>query len=92
MKNQIPEEIKTRRLIKLQKLLQSQQRSFNEATVGRELDVLLTERGKIRGQLVGYSPYMQGTVVKAPLSELGKIVCVKITSASATALTGKIVK
>ena len=92
MKNQIPEEIKTRRLIKLQKLLQSQQRAFNEATVGRELDVLLTERGKIRGQLVGYSPYMQGTVVKAPLSELGKIVCVKITSASATALTGKIVK
>ena len=92
MKNQIPEEVKTRRLMKLQKLLQSQQRAFNEATVGRELDVLLTERGKIRGQLVGYSPYMQGTVVKAPSKMLGEIVRVKITSASATALTGKIIK
>lgn len=92
MKNQIPEDVKTRRLMKLQKLLQSQQRAFNEATVGKELDVLLTERGKQRGQLVGYTPYMQGTVVKAPLSKLGEIVRVKIASASATALTGEILK
>ena len=92
MKNQIPEEVKTRRLMKLQKLLQSQQRSFNESTVGKELDVLLTECGKMRGQLVGYTPYMQGTVVKAPKSQLGKIMRVKIIGASATALTGKILK
>ena len=92
MKNQIPEDVKTRRLMKLQKLLQSQQRAFNEATVGKILEVLLTERGKMRGQLVGYTPYMQGTVVKAPLSKLGEIVRVKITGASATALTGEIVK
>ena len=92
MKNQIPEEVKTRRLMKLQKLLQSQQRAFNEATVGKELEVLLTEQGKVRGQLVGYTPYMQGTVVKAPLKLLGEIVRVKITGASATALTGKIIK
>ena len=91
MKNQIPEEVKTRRLMKLQKLLQSQQRAFNEATVGKELEVLLTERGKMRGQLVGYTPYMQGTVVKAPLKMLGEIVRVKITGASATALTGEII-
>ena len=84
--------MKTRRLMKLQKLLQSQQRAFNEATVGKELDVLLTERGKNKGQLVGYTPYMQGTVVRAPLSKLGVIVRVKITKASATALTAKIIK
>lgn len=92
MKNQISEEVKTRRLMKLQKLLQSQQRAFNEATVGKVLDVLLTERGKQRGQLVGYTPYMQGTVVKAPLRMLGEIVRIKITAASATALNGEIVK
>ena len=92
MKNQISEDVKTRRLIKLQKLLQSQQRAFNEGTVGKVLDVLLTERGKGRGQLLGYSPYMQGTVVKAPLSKLGEIVRVKITGASATALTGETIK
>ena len=91
MKNQIPEDVKTRRLIKLQKLLQTHQRAFNEATIGKELDVLLTERGKVKGQLLGYTPYMQGTVVKAPLSKLGEIVRVKITAASATALTGEII-
>ncbi len=92
MKNQIPEDVKTRRLMKLQKLLQSQQRAFNESTVGKTLEVLLTERGKNKGQLVGYTPYMQGTVVKAPLKLLGEIVKVKITSASATALTGELIK
>ncbi|MGN0919484.1 MAG: tRNA (N6-isopentenyl adenosine(37)-C2)-methylthiotransferase MiaB [Alphaproteobacteria bacterium] len=92
MKNQVPEEVKTRRLMALQKLLQSQQRAFNEGTVGKVLEVLLTERGKSRGQLVGYTPYMQGTVVKAPLSQLGEIVRVQITDATATALMGKIIK
>lgn len=92
MKNQIPEEVKTRRLIKLQKLLLSQQRSFNETTIEKVLEVLLTEKGKEKGQLLGYSPYMQGTVIKAPLSKLGEIIRVKITGASATALTGEMVK
>ena len=92
MKEQIDEAVKTKRLMKLQKLLLSQQRAFNEATVGKELDVLLTEKGKCRGQLLGYSPYMQGTVVRAPLAKLGEIVRVKITDATATALTGEIIK
>jgi tRNA-2-methylthio-N6-dimethylallyladenosine synthase len=92
MKEQIDEAVKTKRLMKLQKLLLSQQRAFNEATVGKELDVLLTERGKVRGQLLGYSPYMQGTVVRAPLSKMGEIVRVKITDATATSLVGKIIE
>ena len=92
MKNQIPEEVKTKRLMKLQALLLKQQKAFNEATVGKEFDVLLTEKGKAKGQLLGYSPYMQGTVVKAPAKMLGEIVKVKITGASATALKGEIVK
>ena len=92
MKDQIDEAVKTKRLMKLQKLLLSQQRAFNEATVGKELDILLTERGKVRGQLLGYSPYMQGTVVRAHLSKMGEIVRVKITDATATALMGKIIE
>ena len=92
MKNQVSEEIKTKRLIKLQALLLSQQKAFNEATVGKEFDVLLTEIGKTNGQLIGYSPYLHGTVVKAPKNLLGQIVRVKITRASATALQAEIIK
>ena len=92
MKNQIDEAIKTKRLMKLQALLLRQQKAFNEATIGKELEVLLTEKGKERGQLLGYSPYMQGTIVKAPQKLLGEIVRVKIVDASATALKGLLLK
>ena len=90
MKNQISEDVKTKRLMKLQALLLSQQRAFNEATVGKEFEVLLTEVGKNAGQLIGYSPYMQGTVVKAPKKMLGQIVLVKVIGASATALQAEL--
>lgn len=92
MKNQIPEKVKTERLMKLQALLLSQQKAFNQATVGKTLEVLLTEQGKEKGQLIGYSPYLQGTVVKSPKKMLGQIVRVKITEATATSLKGEIVK
>ena len=59
--------------------------------MGKVFDVLLMEKGKVRGQLLGYSPYMQGTVVKAPAKMLGEIVRVKVTGATATALKAEIV-
>ena len=76
----------------MQALLLKQQKAFNEATIGKEFDVLLTEKGKEKGQLLGYSPYLQGTVVKAPTKMLGEIVRVKIVGATATALKGELVK
>lgn len=91
MKNQVPEEVKTERLMRLQALLMTQQRAFNDQTVGKELDVLLTERGKKKGQLVGYTPYLQGTHVAAGDALLGQIVRVKITKSSATSLSGEII-
>ena len=91
MKNQISEEVKTKRLIKLQSVLLAQQKAFNVATIGKEFDVLLTEKGKERGQLLGYSPYLQGTIVKAPAKMLGQIVHVKVTGATATALMAKLI-
>ena len=92
MKNQISDEVKTKRLMKLQALLLKQQKAFNLATVGKQFDVLLTERGKEQGQLLGYSPYLQGTIVRAPQKMLGEIVRVKVVGASATSLTGEIIR
>ncbi len=92
MKDQISEDVKTKRLMKLQALLLKQQKAFNESFIGKEFDVLLTEKGKERGQLLGYSPYMQGTIVKAPTKMLGEIVHVKVVAASATALKAELLK
>lgn len=88
MKNQVPEDVKTKRLLILQKELLEQQQDFNSQTVGKILPVLLTEKGKKDGQLVGYTPYLQGTHVSLPDSFLNQVVMLKITKASATSLTG----
>ena len=72
----------------LQAELLKQQQEFNTQTVGKILPVLLTERGKKSGQLVGYTPYLQGTHVSLPDEFLNQIVMLEITDASATSLTG----
>lgn len=92
MKNQVPETLKSERLIQLQALLLNQQKQFNLNTVGETLDILLTETGKEKGQLSGYTPYLQNTHIYADKSMLGQIVSVKITSATATSLTGELIK
>ncbi|MDY6407304.1 MAG: tRNA (N6-isopentenyl adenosine(37)-C2)-methylthiotransferase MiaB [Pseudomonadota bacterium] len=89
MKNQIPESVKTERLTELQALLLTQQKKFNTDTVGKVLDVLLTEKGKEKGQISGYTPYLQNAHIMADSSLIGQIIRVKITHATATSLSGK---
>lgn len=90
MKNQIPEGVKTERLMRLQALLLEQQKEAYEAVVGKVLPVLLTEKGKKDGQLIGYTPYLQSTHVSLDDSYLNKIVSLKITKASATSLSSEL--
>ncbi len=90
MKNQVPESVKTERLIALQALLLDQQKAAYEAMVGKTVPVLLTEKGKKSGQLIGYTPYLQTAHVTADESLLNQIVSLKITKASATSLSSEI--
>lgn len=63
MEVQVDETVKTERLAALQALLNTQQKAFNDASVGRVFDVLFERRGKRAGQLVGRSPYLQAVHV-----------------------------
>ena len=90
MKNQVPESVKSERLTRLQELLLKQQKAFNLNTVGKNLPVLLTEKGRQKGQLLGYTPYLQPTHVTADETLFGQIVNVEITDATATSLTGEL--
>ena len=89
MKNQIPENIKSERLSTLQALLLERQKAFNLNFIGKTVPVLLTERGKVSGQLNGYSPYLQNVHVSLPDEYLGKIIDLEITQATASSLTGQ---
>lgn len=92
MKNQVSEDIKTERLMRLQKELMTSQALFNQNTIGKKLPVLLTEKGKKKGQLIGYTPYLQATHVNIALDYLKQIVELEIKDASATSLTGEVLK
>ena len=61
--DQVPEEVKSERLQALQALLNEQQMTFNQAFVGKTMDVLLERDGKEDNQLVGRSPYLQAVHV-----------------------------
>lgn len=76
--------------MRLQALLLEQQKEAYEAVVGKVLPVLLTEKGKKDGQLIGYTPYLQSTHVSLDDSYLNKIVSLKITKASATSLSSEL--
>lgn len=90
MKGQLPENVKEERLAALQELLTSQQKAFNEATVGKVVSVLFDRDGKIKGQSQGKSPYMQTVNIIAPEKVKGQIVEIKIVSATASSLSGEI--
>jgi tRNA-2-methylthio-N6-dimethylallyladenosine synthase len=92
--DQVPEPVKAERLAALQRLLEAQQRAFNDACVGREFDLLLERPGRHAGQLVGRSPYLQAVHVAAHEmqheAQIGDIVPVRIDSVGAHSLAAHI--
>jgi tRNA-2-methylthio-N6-dimethylallyladenosine synthase len=88
MEAQVPEDVKTDRLHRLQALIASQQRAFNASFVGKTLDVLLEKPGRLSGQLVGKSPYLQTVQVMAPPELIGSIVPLAIVDIGTNTLFG----
>ena len=88
--DQVSEEIKTERLLRVQNLLEDQQVSFNERCVGQTLSVLFERSGRRPGQLIGRSPYLQAVHAEAPPELLGRLIPVEISSAGPKSLAGVI--
>ena len=90
MPGQVPEEVKSERLHRLQALLGEQQQAFNGAMAGRTVPVLFERPGRHTGQIIGRSPYLQAVHVEAPQRLLGQIVAVRIASAGGNSLAGAV--
>ncbi|WP_446737562.1 tRNA (N6-isopentenyl adenosine(37)-C2)-methylthiotransferase MiaB [Rhizobium sp. CFBP 8762] len=84
--DQVPEDVKTARLERLQALLVRQQRAFAEQCVGKTIDLLLEKPGRMPGQLVGRSPWLQPVNIDAKTSQIGDIISVRITAAGNNSL------
>jgi tRNA-2-methylthio-N6-dimethylallyladenosine synthase len=92
MDEHLDEDVKSDRLARLQALLVEQQLAFNQATVGRRVEVLLERQGKKPGQLIGKSPYLQSVHVMAPGLAIGDLVEVEILSAGPNSLEGSLIQ
>ncbi len=90
MDDQITTEVADERLQRLQALLVDQQTAFNAQTVGRTTEVLLERAGKLSGQLIGKSPWLQSIHVVASGIAIGDIVPVTITESGPLSLKGEI--
>ena len=87
---EVPEAQKAERLHRLQALLTEQQVAFQEAQVGRDLPVLLEKPGRMEGQLVGKSPYLQAVHLDAPQEMLGRIVTARIVASAPNSLAAQL--
>ncbi|MEH6716341.1 tRNA (N6-isopentenyl adenosine(37)-C2)-methylthiotransferase MiaB [Parasphingorhabdus flavimaris] len=90
MDDQIAPEVMDERLQRLQALLNEQQYAFNQQTVGRTTDILLERQGKLDGQLIGKTPWLQSLHIISPDLKIGDMVEVEIARAGPNSLTGEI--
>ena len=87
MGEQIPEDVMDDRLQRLQAALNRDQAAFNAATVGRTCQVLLERTGKLPGQLIGKSPWLQSVHLVSDAA-IGDLVAVTLAEAGANSMLG----
>jgi tRNA-2-methylthio-N6-dimethylallyladenosine synthase len=86
--DQVDEAVKVERLARLQAAIDHGQAAFNASCRGRTFGVLFEKPGRLPGQLVGRSPYLQPVQVMAPSSMIGEIADVTITNLGSNSLFG----
>jgi tRNA-2-methylthio-N6-dimethylallyladenosine synthase len=91
MDDQISAEKMDVRLQELQALLGDQQFAFNRDSIGKSCGILLERKGRLPGQLIGKSPWLQSVHVNVPGLELGDIVSVMINNAGYSSVTGDVI-
>ncbi|MES2755628.1 MAG: tRNA (N6-isopentenyl adenosine(37)-C2)-methylthiotransferase MiaB [Pseudomonadota bacterium] len=87
MANQVPAEVMNDRLQRLQAALNRDQAAFNAGVVGRSCDVLIERKGKLPGQMLGKSPWLQSVHLIGDHA-IGDIVPVELVRADPNSLAG----
>ena len=92
MEAQVPAAVSAERLQRLQALITRQWRAFNASFVGRTVEVLLEKPGRLPGQLVGKTPYLQTVQVMAWPELIGQLAPVAITGTGTNTLFGELLE
>ena len=92
--SQVDEDIKARRLARLQARLNEQQEAFNREKLDTVLPVLFEKPSRQADQMSGRSPYLQPVHVRVAEQHfdalVGRILPVRITGAHANSLSGEL--
>lgn len=103
MEDQVPEQVKSERLQLLQAEINRHQIAFNEASIGKRIQVLLERPGKQANQMIGRSAYMQSVYVDLSDYKLddkacgqytdlmGRLIDVEVIEAGPNSLRGRII-
>ncbi len=89
---QIDEAEKDDRLQRLQARILENSLRFNQASVGRQCDILIERRGRRDGQWIGKSPWLQSVVVSDPALAVGDILPVHLVAAHPNSLEGQLLQ
>ena len=87
---QVPDEVKSERLQRLQALLLEQQTAFNRSCANKTMPVLFEKRGRKNGQAVGRSPWLQPVHVDGAERFIGEIRKVRIADVLSNSLKGEL--
>jgi len=85
MAEQIAPELMDERLQRLQAALNRDQLAFNQATIGKTCPMLIERHGKLPGQMLGKSPWLQSVLVPNGPA-IGELVAVEIVAAGPNSL------
>jgi tRNA-2-methylthio-N6-dimethylallyladenosine synthase len=86
--DQVKDEVKADRLLRLQERIDAHQQAFMRSRVGQVAEVLFEKPGRHPGQIVGRSPWLLPVQVKADATLVGTIGRVRIDHASTNSLFG----
>ena len=84
----VPAQVMDERLQRLQAALNRHQSAFNANTLGRTCDVLIERKGKLPGQMLGKSPWLQSVYLQTD-AMIGELIPVDIVDGYANSLAGR---
>jgi tRNA-2-methylthio-N6-dimethylallyladenosine synthase len=89
MSGQVPKAVSDARLQALQAAINAEQLAFNAASVGLDTTILIERKGKLPGQWIGKSPWLQSVHIVDPALAIGDLVNVRLASAGPNSLAGE---
>nr|WP_294815438.1 tRNA (N6-isopentenyl adenosine(37)-C2)-methylthiotransferase MiaB [uncultured Sphingomonas sp.] len=83
----VPEPVMDERLQRLQAAIARDQAAFNATTLGKTCNVLIERKGKLPGQMLGKSPWLQSVHLMTD-AQIGDLIEVEIVRADPNSLAG----